>query len=111
MVRKQYPLRPAYATTFNGSQGTALKRCTIDVRKNPFAYGHLYVALSRVCTRNAVRVLSTPERTSKDSKALARNVVWKELLFDHRSAVVTGKRAFKKPAAASTNLSSKQPRR
>ncbi|KAG2071988.1 hypothetical protein BDR04DRAFT_1051958, partial [Suillus decipiens] len=46
--RKQFPLRPAYATTFNGCQGLTLARTVLDLRTDPFAHGQLYTALSRV---------------------------------------------------------------
>ena len=43
IVRRQYPLRPAYACTFNGAQGSTLQRCVVDSRTSPFMHGHLYV--------------------------------------------------------------------
>ncbi|KAG2335347.1 hypothetical protein BDR05DRAFT_832727, partial [Suillus weaverae] len=46
--RKQFPLRPAYATTFNGSQGLTLEKTVLDLRTDSFAHGQLYTALSRV---------------------------------------------------------------
>ena len=61
MCRRQYPLRPAYAATFNGCQGTTLDRCTVDLRRCPFTHGHLYVALSRV--RSKANVSMAPATT------------------------------------------------
>ncbi|KAG2076748.1 hypothetical protein BDR04DRAFT_1044228, partial [Suillus decipiens] len=49
--RRQFPLRPAYATTFNGCQGLTLARTVLDLRTDPFAYDQLYIALSRVRMR------------------------------------------------------------
>ncbi|KIK34596.1 hypothetical protein CY34DRAFT_38960, partial [Suillus luteus UH-Slu-Lm8-n1] len=46
--RKQFPLRPAYAMTFNGSQGLMLTWAVVDVRTDSFAHGQLYTALPRV---------------------------------------------------------------
>ncbi|KAG2348131.1 hypothetical protein BDR05DRAFT_957769 [Suillus weaverae] len=46
--RKQFPLHPAYATTFNGSQGLTLEKMVLDLRTDSFAHGQLYTALSRV---------------------------------------------------------------
>lgn len=48
IIRRQYPLRLAYASTFNGVQGSTLTRCVLDSRSSPFSHGQLYVALSRV---------------------------------------------------------------
>ena len=43
MIRKQFPLRLAYAMTYN------LSKVLLDVTSPPFSHGQLYVALSRVC--------------------------------------------------------------
>lgn len=45
---RQFPLRLAYATTFNGCQGLTLSKAGLDLRIDPFAHGQLYTALSRV---------------------------------------------------------------
>jgi len=103
MVRRQYPLRPAYAVTYNGSQGSTLTRCVVDLRKSPFAHGHLYVALGRVHSRHSIRVLTTPERCSSEGHALTKNIVWQELLLDERPAAQADRsRLQKRPAAALT---------
>ncbi|CAG8835143.1 13400_t:CDS:1, partial [Racocetra persica] len=47
VYRKQFPLRLAYATTFNSCQGLTLDRVVIDLRTHVFAHGQLYTALSR----------------------------------------------------------------
>ncbi|KAG2069095.1 hypothetical protein BDR04DRAFT_1022412, partial [Suillus decipiens] len=36
--RKQFPLRPVYATTFNGSQGLTLEKAVLDLRADSFAH-------------------------------------------------------------------------
>ena len=81
MIRRRYPLRPAYAATCSGSQGSTLYRVVVDVRSSPFAHGHLYVALSRVNNSSAIRVLTTLERQTAERHALTKNVVWPELLL------------------------------
>src|SRR5438046_8400149 len=53
--RKQFPLRLAYATTFNSCQGLTLDRAVIDMRVPVFAHGQLYTAFSRVRRRRDVR--------------------------------------------------------
>ncbi|KAG2742226.1 hypothetical protein P692DRAFT_201725486, partial [Suillus brevipes Sb2] len=55
--RKQFPLRPAYATTFNGSQGLTLQKAVLDLRTDSFAHGQLYTALSRVRGRRDIQAL------------------------------------------------------
>lgn len=49
LARTQFPLRLAYAMTFNKAQGQTLSKVVIDFTSGgAFAHGHLYVALSRV---------------------------------------------------------------
>lgn len=75
--RLQFPLRLAYATTFNGSQGLTLDKTVLDVRSEVFAHGQLYTALSRVRVRQDSRIL-LPESQSGNE---IRNVVYRELLL------------------------------
>eukprot|EP00959_Pyramimonas_sp_CCMP1952_P034701 727321-Pyramimonas_sp.AAC.1 len=98
VMRKQIPLRPAYGSTFNGAQGATLERCTVDARANPFAHGHLCVALGRVTRRRDLRAPSTSDRLSDEGDALLRNVAWKELLLPDPSGAP--KRVLKRPASA-----------
>ena len=81
MTRRQYPLRPGYASTFNGGQSRTLMRCAVDVRYHPFTHGHLYVAVSRVRHRDHMQVLAAGENISADNHVLTRNIVWPELLI------------------------------
>jgi hypothetical protein len=59
--RRQFPLRLAYAVTFNKSQGKTLKNVVIDIRNQPFAHGQLYVACSRVRNRQDITILCSPQ--------------------------------------------------
>jgi hypothetical protein len=75
--RKQFPLRLAYATTFNGCQGLTLARTVLDLRTDPFAHGQLYTALSRVRSRRNTMCLFTEANERQD----CANVVFPELLL------------------------------
>ncbi|KAF6514101.1 hypothetical protein HZS61_006357 [Fusarium oxysporum f. sp. conglutinans] len=55
--RRQFPLRLAYATTFNSCQGLTLDRVVLDLRDSVFAHGQLYTSLSRVRQQSDLRVL------------------------------------------------------
>ena len=49
IARTQFPVRLAYAMTFNKAQGQTLSRVLVDFTSGgAFAHGHLYVAMSRV---------------------------------------------------------------
>ena len=102
IIRRQYPLRPAYASTLNGSQGSTLLNCVLDSRSSPFAHGHLYVALSRVQDRNSIRVFTTSERCNNAGHALTKNIVWKELLLEvaAQSTPLAARQCRKRPASS-----------
>ncbi|KAG2344238.1 hypothetical protein BDR05DRAFT_932315 [Suillus weaverae] len=65
--RKQFPLWPAYATTFNGSQDLTLRRAVPDLRTDAFARGQLYTALSRVRNCHDIRTLWSPTNEERDT--------------------------------------------
>lgn len=73
--RKQFPLKLAYATTFNSCQGLTFDRVALDARCDVFAHGQLYTALSRVRSRYDAIVFSPDERPD------VANVVFCSLLL------------------------------
>lgn len=73
--RKQFPLAPAYATTFNSCQGLTLNCVGIDLTRPVFSHGQLYTALSRVRHRSHARVHLRPGETA------TTNVTYHELLI------------------------------
>jgi hypothetical protein len=48
VVRKQYPIIPAYCLSVHKAQGQSLKCVGLIFESDPFTHGQLYVALSRV---------------------------------------------------------------
>ena len=54
--RRQFPVRPSFATTINKSQGQSLKNVGVWLRGQVFGHGQLYVACSRVSSPNQLRL-------------------------------------------------------
>ena len=84
-------MQVAYAVTYNKSQGKTLRRAVVDARVPVFAHGQLYVALSRVRTREDILVLVGPEQVRRhvasDRTYLSiTNVVERRMLLDTMSA-------------------------
>jgi hypothetical protein len=80
--RRQFPLRPAYATTFNSCQGLTLDGVVLDLTTPVFAHGQLYTSLSRVRDSSDIWILRNGDEV--DSPTL--NVVYPELLLQHMAA-------------------------
>ena len=80
MMRIQFPLRRAYAMTFNKCQGQTLRKTLLDVREPVFAHGQLYVAMSRVEHFNSIALLTTKEDIDHFKSPVVYNVVYKNAL-------------------------------
>ena len=93
MVRKQLPVRLAYAMTVHKVQGRTMTSAAIDLRNDPFAHGQLYVALGRCRTSASVLVVTLPHRQTPSGPATV-NVVHPELL---PAAFVSGMEAHSDP--------------
>ncbi|XP_022023686.1 uncharacterized protein LOC110923942 [Helianthus annuus] len=55
--RRQFPLSICFAMTINKSQGQSLSKVGLYLKDPVFTHGELYVALSRVKTREGVKIL------------------------------------------------------
>ena len=73
LIRRQFPVRPAYAMTINKSQGQTLSKVGLCLLNQVFTHGQLYVALSRVRRTSDIRIL-LPNGCSH-----CQNVVYKEI--------------------------------
>ncbi|XP_022019122.1 uncharacterized protein LOC110919150 [Helianthus annuus] len=78
--RRQFPLTVCFAMTINKSQGQSLSRVGLYLKDPVFTHGQLYVALSRVKSRQGVKILSF----DCDGKPTAKtsNVVYKEIFHN-----------------------------
>ncbi|XP_076894771.1 uncharacterized protein LOC143547165 [Bidens hawaiensis] len=78
--RRQFPVAVCFAMTVNKSQGQSLSRVGLFLRQPVFAHGQLYVALSRVTTREGLKVLIFDEDGQVSNKTT--NFVYKEIFRD-----------------------------
>lgn len=75
--RRQFPVKLAFAMTINKSQGQTFEKITIDLRKDVFNHGQLYVAFSRVRSWDSLKVYLGDDRLTKNK---VKNYVYKEVL-------------------------------
>lgn len=75
LMRCQFPLAPAYATTFNSCQGLTLNAVGVDLTRPVFSHGQLYTVLSCIRHWDHARIL-----LPKGSNTAA-NVTFNEILL------------------------------
>ena len=87
IVRKQFPLRLAYARSIHRVQGDTLDYIGLDLTTAPFAHGQLKVAMGRVSTRKKICALAFRKDIHKrTNKVETNNIVYKELLIKQKSS-------------------------
>jgi hypothetical protein len=77
LKRRQFPVSVCFAMTINKSQGQSLQHVGLFLRKPVFSHGQLYVAISRVTSRNGLKVLITD--THYGDQYHTKNIVYKEI--------------------------------
>ena len=76
--RRQLPLATCYAMTINKRQGQMLQRVGLYLPKQVFTHGQLYVAASRVITREGLKIFNVDE--DNDDHRHIKNIVYREIL-------------------------------
>ena len=80
--RRQFPVRVAFATTINKSQGQSMKNVGVWLRSQVFGHGQLYVACSRVSAPSQLRFAIKRDAEAPDDKMRAKNIVYKDILLN-----------------------------
>ncbi|KAK1416261.1 hypothetical protein QVD17_32050 [Tagetes erecta] len=75
--RRQFPIAVCFAMTINKSQGQSLSRVGLYLKKPVFSHGQLYVALSRVKSREGLKLLILDQEGNLTNTTT--NVVFKEV--------------------------------
>ncbi|OMO58886.1 DNA helicase [Corchorus capsularis] len=75
--RRQFPVRLCFAMTIHKSQGQTLKQVGVYLPQPVFSHGQLYVAISRVTSREGLKILI--ENKSSDLEGYTKNIVFREI--------------------------------
>ncbi|XP_058796825.1 uncharacterized protein LOC131667435 [Phymastichus coffea] len=73
--RRQFPVKLAFAMTINKAQGQTFDDIVIDLRRDVFNHGQLYVAMSRVRSWDTLKIFLGNQQRNNNVK----NYVFKEL--------------------------------
>ena len=86
LIRRQFPVLPAFAMTINKSQGQTFDRVGIYLPEPVFSHGQLYEAFSRPTSREGVKILiksglNQGKLIKNSDRYFTRNIVYNEALM------------------------------
>ena len=79
LVRRQFPIRLAFAMTINKAQGQTIPYMGLYLLNPVFSHGQLYVALSRVQSKNNIKILVKNGEVEDEIGTFTKNIVYKEV--------------------------------
>uniref|UniRef100_A0A914PAR4 ATP-dependent DNA helicase n=1 Tax=Panagrolaimus davidi TaxID=227884 RepID=A0A914PAR4_9BILA len=74
VTRHQFPVKLGFCMTINKSQGQTMDRVGVVLKHECFSHGQLYVAFSRVRSKEGLKVVTA------EDKSTTANIVYKKLL-------------------------------
>ncbi|XP_076947495.1 uncharacterized protein LOC143619450 [Bidens hawaiensis] len=77
LKRRQFPISVCFSMTINKSQGQSLSRVGLYLKDPVFSHGQLYVALSRVNSRDGIKLVIFDKESKLTNKTT--NVVYNEI--------------------------------
>jgi ATP-dependent exoDNAse (exonuclease V) alpha subunit len=80
LVRRQFPIRLAFAMTIDKAQGQTISYMGLDLRNPVFAHGQLYVTLSRVQSKDDIIILVNNICINGKPGIYTKNIVYREVL-------------------------------
>jgi len=80
--RRQFPITVSFAMTINKSQGQSLGHVGVYLPTPVFSHGQLYVVVSRVTSRERIKILITNEDDEDTDET--SNVVYEEVFRNVR---------------------------
>lgn len=79
--RRQFPIKLGYAMTINKSQGQTFEKVGVYLPNSVFTHGQLYVALSRVISKQNLKILLTNNSIIHNESTQSNNVYTKNIVF------------------------------
>lgn len=80
--RKQFPVVPTFALTINKAQGQSIHHMGLYLRTPVFSHGQLYVALSRVTSRSAIKILVPDEDDDERDGVYTKNIIYRQIFYE-----------------------------